>query len=109
MLLNVKLILGLQCTVFTVAFQYGEMFSAVLSKDTRNYELFLLLLTVVLVFRIASAMRCASHNVSTCGGNKVGCYSYVECDPPEQNKRAHCYVLWQNDSSGFKVLQKGTF
>uniref|UniRef100_A0A1B6M5B9 Serine/threonine-protein kinase receptor n=1 Tax=Graphocephala atropunctata TaxID=36148 RepID=A0A1B6M5B9_9HEMI len=56
--------------------------------------------------------RCEFHNDTLCaeslGGQ--GCNETQECDPPEPEKRTHCFVLWQNDSLGKPFIKlKGCF
>lgn len=61
---------------------------------------------------------CMSHNVQprttycefyngTCADG--GCNETLECELPEQDKRVHCFVLWNNSSGDPVVKMKGCF
>uniref|UniRef100_A0A1B6FDB3 Serine/threonine-protein kinase receptor n=1 Tax=Cuerna arida TaxID=1464854 RepID=A0A1B6FDB3_9HEMI len=61
---------------------------------------------------IVVTTRCEFHNDTLCSESPdgQGCNGTEECDPPEAEKRAHCFVLWQNDSSGKPFIKlKGCF
>lgn len=51
---------------------------------------------------IVVTTRCEFHNDTLCAETQggAGCNETQECEPPEPEKRTHCFVLWQNDSTG---------
>lgn len=54
--------------------------------------------------------RCEYHNDTLCQDEGRGCNETQECEQSEPEKRNHCYVLWNNTSSGKPHIKlKGCF
>ncbi|XP_066993322.1 activin receptor type-2A isoform X2 [Anabrus simplex] len=60
---------------------------------------------------VVTTAQCEFYNDTSCNKEpKQSCYKVEKCDPPEPDKRNHCYVLWQNDSMGKPYIKlKGCF
>lgn len=66
------------------------------------YLIFVLFCTIVNLsstHAIAVTKRCEFHNDTMCQELGNGCNETQECNNDE-NKRHHCFVLWQNNSMG---------
>lgn len=74
-------------------------------------HLFLLNLCYGVGASVPSTTQCEFYNQTACtSANPEGCFSVQKCDSPEPEKRSHCYVLWQNNSTGKPYIKlKGCF
>jgi len=53
-------------------------------------------------------IQCASYNETLCSKDSRLCEeTVINCNEANNNQVKHCYVLWQNTSSGIKVNSKG--
>ncbi|XP_066600367.1 activin receptor type-2B [Prorops nasuta] len=73
--------------------------------------LFIVLLGITFGHDLKGSGFCEFYNETSCLEAKEGCTEREECDPPEPNKRNHCYVVWRLDNETKKsVIQlKGCF